>query len=100
MAAAALAAHGIELTPALEAASSQSLKRTLESGGFALMSRLAVTAEQQAGTLRVLAIRDVDLTRDLRAVRDPRRRPPDSSQPTAFWAWLTPAAPGRITDVK
>jgi DNA-binding transcriptional LysR family regulator len=89
VAAAALATHAIELTPALEVASSQSLKRTLESGGFALMSALAVTTEVQAGTLRTLGIRDIDLTRALRAVRDPRPRPPASSEAAAFWDWLS-----------
>jgi DNA-binding transcriptional LysR family regulator len=78
---------------ALEAASSQSLKRALESGGFALMSRLAVTAEVSAGVLRVLAIRDADLNRELRAVRTPRRRPAVSSQASVFWDWLSRLSP-------
>jgi DNA-binding transcriptional LysR family regulator len=93
VAAAALADRGFELTPALEAASSQSLKRALESGGFALMSRLAVTAEVSAGVLRVLAIRDADLNRELRAVRTPRRRPAVSSQASVFWDWLSRLSP-------
>jgi DNA-binding transcriptional LysR family regulator len=93
VAAAVLGADGIELTPALEVASAQSLKRALESGGFALMSRLAVTAEVDAGTLRVVPIRDVDLTRELRAVRTARR--PLAGESAPFWAWLTEASRAR-----
>jgi DNA-binding transcriptional LysR family regulator len=94
VAAAALAGHGIELAPALEAASSQSLKRALESGGFALMSRLAVTAEVRAGMLTVLPIRDVDLNRELRAVRPAHRRPSALPAAVACWDWLTEVSRG------
>lgn len=87
VAAAALAGAGLELYPALEVASSQSLKRALAGGGFALMSRLALTAEVQAGTPHVLSIRDLDLSRELRAVRDAGRR--SSAGTAAFWRWLT-----------
>jgi hypothetical protein len=52
------------------------------------MSRLAVAAETQAGTLRTLPIRDLDLTRELRAVRDPRKRQRGATDTTAFWRWL------------
>ncbi len=88
VATAALAAVGIELRPALEVASSQSLKRALAADGFALMSRLAVATETQAGTLHTLPIRDLDLTRELRAVRDPRKRQRGATDTTAFWRWL------------
>ncbi len=88
VAAAALAGVGIELTPALEVASSQSLKRALAAGGFALMSRLAVNAEVQAGSLQALPIRGLDLSRELRAVRDAGTRLSTTSQTSAFWRWL------------
>ncbi|MGO9955233.1 MAG: LysR family transcriptional regulator [Solirubrobacteraceae bacterium] len=89
VAAAALAGAGIKLSPALEVASSQSLKRALTAGGFAIMSRLAVTAELEAGTLQIVAIRDLDLTRELKAVREARRPRSMPSQTSAFWRWLT-----------
>ncbi len=85
----ALAQAGVELTPSLEVASSQSLKRAVTEGGFALMSRLAVATEVQAGTLQTLSIRGLDLTRDLRAVRDERNHPRASTDTAAFWRWLT-----------
>lgn len=83
---ATLAAHGVELTPSLEAASSQSLKRAVLDGGFTLISRLAVEAEAQAGTLRALPVSGADLTRALRAVR--RRRPAPSPAARRLWEWL------------
>jgi DNA-binding transcriptional LysR family regulator len=85
----ALAEAGIELQPSLEVASSQSLKRALAGGGFALMSELVVAAEVQAGTLRALPLAGLQLQRDLRAVRDPRARPRPASDTAAFWRWLT-----------
>ena len=82
----ALAAHGVELVPALEAASTQSLKRAVLGGGFTILSRLTVTAEEEAGLLRALPVRGVDLTRDLRAVRKERR--PRGTTGGRFWSWL------------
>jgi DNA-binding transcriptional LysR family regulator len=84
--AAALAGAGIELTPSLEVASTQSVKRALASGGFALLSRLAIQAEQASGSLRALPVRDLDLTRRLKAIRDPAQRPPPQTR--QFWTWL------------
>lgn len=66
---AALARAGIELVPALETASTQSLKRAVLEGGFTLVSRLAIEAEVRAGTLYALPVAGVDLHRPLRAVR-------------------------------
>jgi DNA-binding transcriptional LysR family regulator len=87
VAAAALArAGGPALEPTLETASSQSLKRAVLDGGFTLISRLAVEAEIQAGTLYGLRVTGVDLTRPLRAVR--RRRPAPHGDPRRFWAFL------------
>jgi DNA-binding transcriptional LysR family regulator len=82
----ALAAAGIELVPAMQAASFQSLKRALGAGGFTVMSELAIEAEQRAGTLVGLPIRGVDLTRELHAIR--RRRPALSATALRFWRWL------------
>jgi DNA-binding transcriptional LysR family regulator len=86
VATAGLARIGVELTPSLEAASTQSIKRALNAGGFALLSELAVETERRAGTLNTLTVRGLDLARDLRALRDPRRRLPAASQ--RFWDWL------------
>jgi len=88
VAAAALAAAGVPaLEPTLETASPQSLKRAVLDGGFTLISRLAVEAEVQAGTLRALAVSGVDLTRPLRAVR--RRRAALRADATQFWRFLS-----------
>jgi DNA-binding transcriptional LysR family regulator len=86
VATAALARVGTELTPALEAASFQSLKRALVGGGFTLISRLTIEAEERAGVLVGLPVRGVDLHRELRAIR--RRRPALSTAARAFWRWL------------
>jgi DNA-binding transcriptional LysR family regulator len=86
VATAALARAGIGLTPALEAASFQSLKRALVGGGFTLISRLTIEAEERAGELVGLPVRGVDLHRELRAIR--RRRPALSTAARAFWRWL------------
>jgi DNA-binding transcriptional LysR family regulator len=86
VAAAGLARIGVELTPSLEAASTQSIKRALNAGGFALLSELAVETERHAGALDTLTVRGLELARDLRAIRDPRRRLPAASQ--RFWDWL------------
>jgi DNA-binding transcriptional LysR family regulator len=91
VATAALAAVGVELNPALEVASIQSLKRMLAGGGFTILSRLAIAEEERTGALVGLPVRGVDLSRELRAVR-PRRR---ATGPTArrFWSWLAARRP-------
>ena len=88
VAAAALARAGCpNLEPTLETASTQSLKRAVLDGGFTLISRLAVDAEVQAGTLHALRVTGADLTRPLRAVR--RRRPALRVEARRFWAFLS-----------
>jgi DNA-binding transcriptional LysR family regulator len=86
VAAEALARAGAELEPALEAASTQSLKRALGPSGFTIISRLAIAEEQRAGTLVGLPVRGVDFTRELRAAR--RRRDGAGGAARAFWRWL------------
>jgi len=99
VATAALAAHGVELTPALEVASIQGLKRMITAGGFSLLSRLAIADEVRAGTLVACELASVDLSRELRAVRLARRGAAggDPALTTGqaarrFWAWLTARA--------
>jgi DNA-binding transcriptional LysR family regulator len=82
----ALAGAGVTLRPALQVASTQSVKRGLRSGGFALLSRLAVDAERRAGTLRAIPLSDADLTRELHAIHLARTRPTGAA--AAFWRWL------------
>jgi DNA-binding transcriptional LysR family regulator len=82
----ALTRAGVELVPALQAVSAQSLKRALAGGGFTLISRLTIEVEERAGTLVGLPVRGLDLHRELRAIR--RRRPAPSAAARAFWRWL------------
>lgn len=86
VATAALAERGVEIAPRLELASAESVKRALASGGFGLLSRLAVETEERNGLLHALPLRDVPLARELRAVRDPRRPLPRHAE--RFWRWL------------
>ncbi len=86
VATAALAAVGIVLTPTIETASTQSLKRAVLEDGFTLISHLAVEAETRAGTLCAVPVAGVDLTRPLRAVR--RRRPAARREAARFWRYL------------
>jgi DNA-binding transcriptional LysR family regulator len=90
VATAALAAHGVELTPASEVASTQSLKRMIAGGGFSILSRLAIADEERAGSLAGLELRGIDLPRELRAVRP--RRGAGGSAAGLFWAWLADRA--------
>jgi DNA-binding transcriptional LysR family regulator len=82
-----LAGAGIALRPSLEMTSTESLKRAVLGGGFALLSRHTVVDELAAGALVALAVRDVDLHRVLRAVRRPvEHRAPRAAE--ALWRWL------------
>ncbi len=98
VATAALAAAGVELEPALEVASTQSLKRMITSGGFSILSRLTIADEERSGALVGRALSGVDLSRELRVVRLVGTRDPPAAR--LFWTWLTrhardEALPGR-----
>ena len=82
----ALAAAGVNLTPNLEAASLQSLKRAITDDGFTIISALTIEVEQRAGTLVGLPLRGVSLNRELHAIRLPARRHLEPA--TALWNWL------------
>lgn len=86
VAAAAFAAKGLTLAPALELSSAESLKRAVLSGGFTLLSERAVEREIAAGTLVAIPVAGVELRRALRAVR--RSRPALQGQARTFWSWL------------
>lgn len=83
---AALAAAGLRLVPSFEAGSTQAVKRTLPSGGFSILSRLAVGAELHDGSLREVSVADLHLGRRLRAVHDPARPPEGLAK--GLWEWL------------
>lgn len=83
----ALATIGLALQPTFETASTQSLKRAVLDGGFTLISRLAVDAEERAGTLHALRVDGVDLSRPLRATR--RRRSSRSPAAQRFWRYMS-----------
>jgi DNA-binding transcriptional LysR family regulator len=93
---------GVVLQPTVETASLQSVKRGLASGGFSLLSSLAIEAEQRQGILQGIPVRDVELVRELRAVHDCRFRLTGPAR--RFWSWLaeTVAAPpaGRPTPAR
>jgi DNA-binding transcriptional LysR family regulator len=86
MAASALGAKGIELAPAVELSSAESLMRAVLGGGFTLLSERAVEREVTAGTLCAIPVSGVDLSRALRAVR--LTRPALQGPARAFWRWL------------
>lgn len=81
-----LAAVGTTLTPSLQVASTESLKRAVLDGGFAILSRQAVAGELDAGTLVALEIGGVDLHRMFTAVRRRTRRHPPPAE--RLWRWL------------
>ena len=87
----ALRERGIVLVPALEAASTEGLKRAVLGGGFALLSRLAVEEEVANGSLAAVPVQDLDLRRELRAVRVPGR----AGAAAQLWEWLATHAPHR-----
>ena len=79
------------LVPALEAASTEGLKRAVLDGGFALLSRLAVEEEVANGSLAAVPVSDLDLRRELRAVRLAAR----PGVASLLWDWLATHAPHR-----
>jgi DNA-binding transcriptional LysR family regulator len=86
-----LAEKGTALTPSLQAASTESLKRAVLDGGFALLSRHAIASELTSGSLVALPVRGVDLHRDLMAVRRARHR--HARTANRLWRWLTESQP-------
>jgi len=88
----ALGGQDIFLQPSVELASTQSLKRSVLSGGFTFLSRIAVQAEAEAGSLVAVRVKDLDLSRGLRMARRLDHQP---SEPAArFWKFLAADVPG------
>ncbi len=86
VAAAALAAKGVQLSAALQLSSAEGLKRAVLAGGFTLLSERAVELEVAAGALRAIPVSGVELRRTLRAIR--RTRPALARPARALWSWL------------
>lgn len=81
-----LAGVGVRLEPALTMASLEAVKRSLASGGFALISHFAVEAERAAGLLATVPIEGLTISRPLTAIRPsggPQREPGGR-----LWRWL------------
>lgn len=81
-----LAEAGVALTPAIEVASTEGLKRAVQSEGFTLLSRRTIASELAAGTLAAIPLSDIDLHRTFRAIR--RTRPGLQGPARRFWRWL------------
>ena len=87
----ALARKGIVLVPALEAASTEGLKRAVLDGGFALLSRLAVEEEVANGTLAAVPVWTSTCAASCAPCGSPRVPAPAS----LLWDWLATHAPHR-----
>jgi len=81
-----LAAHGVELTPEIETASLEGVKRALLDGGFTLISSRVVEVEVRLGNIVTLPVEDVDLNRRLVAVRPVEA--PTNVAADQLWSWL------------
>lgn len=83
---AGLAESGLQLTPTLDIASTEGLKRAVLTGGFTLLSRRSVAGELASGELSVIPIRGTNWRRYFRAVR--RSRPALHGPAQRFWKQL------------
>lgn len=82
----ALSDCGVRLDPHVTLASLEAVKRSLASGGFALISRFATDAEVATGSLITVPIEGLSIKRRLLAIRlldSPSREPG-----RRFWRWL------------
>lgn len=73
-------------------ASLEAVKRSLVSGGFTLISRLASEPEASAGLLVSVPIKGVTIERSLIAIRRHGERYRDPGR--VLWRWLEARAPG------
>jgi DNA-binding transcriptional LysR family regulator len=86
VAAAYLAEAGVALEPVLSMASLDGVKRALAAGGFALISRLALEPDLEAGRLVTVPIKGVSMERALTMIRRDGAPPRDPAK--RFWQWL------------
>jgi DNA-binding transcriptional LysR family regulator len=86
VATAAFADVGVQLEPALSTSSIQALKRAVLSGGFTVLSPVAIENEVAAGSLRSVRVAGVDLSRELRVARV--GPPARGSAANRLWGWL------------
>lgn len=85
-----LAKVDVALEPDLSLASLEAVKRSLASGGFTLISRLALEPESTAGLLVTIPIKDLRIERSLIAIRREKARRRDAGR--RFWDWLDAVA--------
>jgi DNA-binding transcriptional LysR family regulator len=72
---AALLERGVDLEPLMSLGSTEAIKSAVAAGlGLAIVSRLAVSHELEAGRLKVVHIRDLDIRRDFHVVRRKGKR--------------------------
>ncbi len=83
---ASLRGLGVELHPALETSSTETLKLTVRRSGFTMMSSLAITDEVRREQLHRLHLEGACLDRRLFAVR--RHGAPVAGATRRFWGWL------------
>jgi DNA-binding transcriptional LysR family regulator len=81
-----LAEAGVALEPVLSMASLDGVKRALAAGGFALISRLALEPDLEAGRLVTVPIKGVRMERALTMIRREGAPPRDPAK--HFWHWL------------
>jgi DNA-binding transcriptional LysR family regulator len=62
------------------------MKRSLASGGFTLISQLALEPEASAGLLTAVPLKDLRIERSLAAIRRRGARPRAGA--ASFWRWL------------
>jgi DNA-binding transcriptional LysR family regulator len=83
---------GTELTPSLQATSTQTLKRLVQTNhGFTILSSLAVQDELLAGSLHALRLEGAEFRRPLRALRCRDEVP--TAGAAALWLWLSRRLP-------
>jgi DNA-binding transcriptional LysR family regulator len=80
---------GVELKPTHETTSTEALKRTVATGGFTIMSTLALGDERSDRQLRSLRLMGASLRRELCAVKHRASAPQHTA--TRFWSWLADA---------
>jgi DNA-binding transcriptional LysR family regulator len=81
-----LAEAGVRLEPDLSLASLEAVKRSLASGGFTLISRLALEPEASAGLIVSVPLKEMRIERSLIAIR--RRSAQHRETGRRFWKWL------------